>query len=171
MIEKTTLSLWLKPDGRVYDELAGIIADLSRKHGSPVFDPHVTLLGGLNAPADIILGKLDQITQHAKPVDVQLGKIGFKDNLFQSFFARVENDDILSLRRPCEQAFGNPMMEDFMPHLSLMYHELPEKEKETLAEELGGRIEYSFQATQIHLVSTAGDPEEWKEIKTQPLNG
>ena len=39
--------LWLMPFGEAYPLLAATIAELSRRHGAPIFEPHVTLLGDL----------------------------------------------------------------------------------------------------------------------------
>ncbi|MEX0685435.1 MAG: 2'-5' RNA ligase family protein [Balneolales bacterium] len=164
MIDNTTSSLWLKPIGTVYDELSMLINELAREHGSPRFEPHVTLISGLNSPIDHILNKIDKMSMPNNSVEIQLGKIGYKNNRFQSFFAHVENEDIFSLREQCKKAIGHQDIEEFMPHLSLMYHEMPEKKKEALSKRLGDTLDMKFTATQIHVISTNGEPEEWKEI-------
>lgn len=49
-------SLWLKlPAGPVYKKLEQEIAAQAKEHSSPLFEPHVTLLGGIEGDKDKVL--------------------------------------------------------------------------------------------------------------------
>lgn len=60
-------SLWLKPSGHVADKLAQEIRSQASEHLAPVFEPHVTLLGGIEGDKEHIY----QATQElAKQIEV-----------------------------------------------------------------------------------------------------
>ena len=40
-----TYSIWLMPDGKCANSVSKIINDISKKYNTPVFKPHVTLIG------------------------------------------------------------------------------------------------------------------------------
>ena len=50
----TRFHLWLMPTGGTCERLAAIIRHLSQKHGGPLFEPHVTLLGGMEGEGEEI---------------------------------------------------------------------------------------------------------------------
>lgn len=164
MADQPVYSLWLKPEGAVYDRLSGLIEELAREFHSPVFEPHVTLLGGLNLNGSKIQEKLKKIA--FKPVEIQLGHFGCKDNLFQSFYLHVINDEVHQLRKQCERVFNKGGK--YKPHLSLLYREMPRKQKEALANRLGDRSE-RFRANNMHIVSTGVEIEKWEEVERVPL--
>ena len=60
-------SLWLIPEGEDGRQLADIIARLSERFGTPTFDPHVTLLGGLLGPEKELVTRISQITRSMRP--------------------------------------------------------------------------------------------------------
>ena len=40
-----TYSIWLMPDGKCASSVSKIINDISKKYNTPIFKPHVTLIG------------------------------------------------------------------------------------------------------------------------------
>ena len=40
-----TYSIWLMPDGKCASSVSEIINDISKKYNTPIFKPHVTLIG------------------------------------------------------------------------------------------------------------------------------
>ncbi|MEX0773676.1 MAG: 2'-5' RNA ligase family protein [Balneolales bacterium] len=164
-MDQPIYSLWLKPEGEIYDHLSRVIKILSKEYNSPVFEPHITLLKGLKIKEDTIEAKLKHL--EFSPFEVQLSDIGFEDNLFQSFFLHSASDEIYKLYDQCEQIFHKS--ESYVPHLSLMYHEMPVKEKKALADKIDHFKGLKFMARNISIVSTAGRPDQWKESKVIPL--
>lgn len=45
-------SIWLIPQGEVHDNLLGIISAISKDFNSPIFPPHVTLIGKIEGDED-----------------------------------------------------------------------------------------------------------------------
>src|SRR5205814_8683705 len=66
------ISLWLAPGARARLRLRRLIAELAREHGSPVFEPHVTLLPGLRLPADELRAGARELAERftALPLEV-----------------------------------------------------------------------------------------------------
>lgn len=160
MTDLPTYSLWLKPEGGINKKFSRLIKSLSDEYAGPSFDPHVTLLGGLKMEKETVIDKLQQID--FKPVEIHLDDVGCKDNFYQSLFVHVKNDEIYQLREQCDRIFSKS--EEYMPHLSLMYNDIPIEEKETLATSVGNFSGTQFTARNIHVVSTGGKPEQWEEV-------
>lgn len=48
-------SLWLKVPGQIGDKLSREIASQAAEYNAPLFEPHVTLLGGIGGDQDTVL--------------------------------------------------------------------------------------------------------------------
>ncbi|TNY22588.1 2',3'-cyclic-nucleotide 3'-phosphodiesterase [Rhodotorula diobovata] len=148
----TGLALWLTPSSpTTSSDLGSLISTLSSKHGTPRFDPHVTLLSGIpsHSSADLpaLLASLrtaldhwreqqKQQQPHSAPLRLKFTALGSKAserNYFQYLFAAVSssNDALLALRAATREALlpadARSQKDDYFPHLSLMYGEDDER--------------------------------------------
>lgn len=63
-------SLWLKPpDGPTCSKLAQEIAAQAKEYSGPLFEPHVTLLGGIDGEEDAVLEKARSLAGKLKVGD------------------------------------------------------------------------------------------------------
>ena len=68
---------WLVPaEGPVRDRLAGVIARLAAEHGTPVFAPHVSINGNVDAEPDAAARVLERVVAGVPPCEVTLS--GFR---------------------------------------------------------------------------------------------
>lgn len=169
--EKEKFSLWLKPEGEIFDILKRIIDTLAEAHDAPRFEPHVTIAGTELDPADTgtIQNLLSQIASDCEPMTLYLKDTDFRESFYRSLFIHIApNDALFALRNRCLGLF-NQEHAPFMPHISLMYKEMDREKKVQIMEQVGKRFDLVFIPDKIHLVRTTGQPESWKEVMHMPL--
>jgi 2'-5' RNA ligase len=161
-------SIWLKPTGEVRAELAGIISRLSREYSTPlfephpVFEPHVTLIGALTGQEENLIAQTRQLAGQLRPFVVQLGDLGCLDEFYRCLFIHVqETEPVMKANAQARKVFHRESDDKYMPHLSLLYGNLPPAVKEEIMTQIGRSFHRSFPVDRIHLMSTQGDTEDW----------
>ncbi len=164
------VSLWLVPEGAVRERLGRLIAELARRHGTPPFEPHVTLLGGLVLPEGEVLAGAQGLTRSLGRPCVQLTVLDASDEYFRGLFVRVEETEtLLAAHALAAQTFGGEAGPPFVPHLSLLYgHLTPDAKREALSD-LAGTFGTGFEAGQLQVVRTEGPPADWRVLAALPL--
>ena len=160
-------SLWLIPGEPLFSRLAGEIARLSRDLATPLFEPHITLLGGITLPEEDVLARSVSLAGSLKPFQIELGDIGYLDEYFRCLFVRVvPAAPILKAHRAAQAAFRLRDQPAYMPHVSLVYGKLAMEMKEKIAAEFGRLAGQSFEANSLVVYQVRGTPCEWNLIKT-----
>lgn len=156
-------SLWLISEPVTTKALHQVVQSLAQTFDSPVFQPHVTLLGGMTQADPEALNQLSSLTQFT--VNAKAVKSG--DAFWQALYLPViKNKEMLAARRLAKKAFGIVTNQKFEPHLSLLYANLPEDQKLAAAKEVISTSPTQLKFTQISLVKTTGRTEEFKTLKT-----
>jgi 2'-5' RNA ligase len=164
MTESATYSLWLEPSGKMAYKLQERIKKLSKEHGTPLFSPHVTLLGGVQATETEMIPLADTLSSYVEPFELELTKAGYLDTFYQSLFIHVkETSELKELRRNACRLF-NIEEEEYMPHLSLLYGDLSQKQKEKILNMIEREFYISFPVEQILLMHTNGKPDKWRKV-------
>jgi hypothetical protein len=82
---------WLVPAaGPVREGLAGVITRLAAEHGGPVFAPHVTMNGSVDAEPDAAARVLERLVAEVPPFEVTLPGFGYEPEFFRSLYLRAE---------------------------------------------------------------------------------
>lgn len=163
-------SLWLMPEGAVYESLSRLISQLAGEHSTCVFEPHVTLLGQLPETEKEILSKTSQLSTILPPQEIKLTTVDYLDEFFRCLFIRAEESGwILDVNRKAREIFGRTNDPPFMPHLSLVYGNLSSEVKERIISEIGKGLDFTFPAASLHLFATEGDPDQWRRVQEFPL--
>lgn len=158
-------SLWLEPEGNIAYRLQERIEKLSKKYNTPLFEPHVTLLGDLRHGETELIQLTDMLAGSLHPFELMLTKADCGNSFYQSIFVRVEKSKGLqSARRVACSLFDTNESEDYMPHLSLLYGNMPRNEKERILNLMEREFQMKFTAKYIRLVKTEGKPKDWKKI-------
>jgi len=155
------------PTGEVYNQLNDLISELSRRYSTPYFEPHVTLLGDnlLIFPEEEMLSKTEELATLIDPFTFRLNEIGQIDSYYRALFLRGEKTpELTHVNTETRKIFGLPEDPDFMPHLSLLYGDLPVETKQKIIREIGN-VDYTFDVGTIHLYSTDGELEDWYKVK------
>ena len=170
----TEYNLWFGLSEESRRPLADLINKFSRRFNSPLFEPHITLLGGINAAREEVVKYANGLAQTVEPFDLELDGIGETENFFRCLFVRVKlNPPLIELYRRTVNFWGNSgYIDDYMPHISLVYGNLVAEDKQNVAQEVllpSSRIHIN----EVQVVSTNADsnPEKWQVIACNELQG
>lgn len=164
MTEPATYSLWLEPSGKIAYKLQERIKKLSKENGTPLFSPHVTLLGGVKATETEMVPLTDTLSSYVDPFELELTKAGYLDTFYQSLFIHVkETSELKKLRRNACRLF-NIEEEEYMPHLSLLYGDLSREQKERILNMIGREFYIRFPVNNMVLMQTDGKPDKWRKV-------
>jgi hypothetical protein len=157
------MSLWLMPEGGVGDRLRALIGELARRHRTPAFPPHLTLLVGIPGPEE---------ARSLGPITIRLREVAASDEYFRCVFVQAEPTKALrGAHVDARAAFGGAAPTLFLPHLSLIYGRLGPPERAAVLLELGGTLELAFEASRLHVFRTQGPPRAWRRRGAFPLGG
>lgn len=161
-MEATGFSLWLMPEERTYERFAELISRLSRRYGTPSFEPHVTLLGGLPGPEDLILEKCADLVRHLRPMSLRPAAAEHGDVYFRCVFLELEpSPDLLTAHERAQELLGGHDA-PFHPHVSLLYGDFSAREKEAIVAEVSRDIGGPFEVHFLDAMVTIGSPESWR---------
>lgn len=167
MTDSATYSLWFEPSGDIAYKLQERIKKLSDEYDTPVFSPHVTLLGSINSSKTESVSLTNTLASSLHPFELELTKAGYRDSFYQSLFIHVDQTSQLAeIRHRACRLFGTGREEKYMPHLSLLYGDLSQKEKERILNLVGREFYIRFRVKNLVLMKTDGNPDQWKRIQT-----
>jgi 2'-5' RNA ligase len=163
-------SIWLMPSGKINDDLSTKISQLSHQYATPVFPPHITLLGELNGNGSELAAQMLHLAARICPIQVTLTKADFLDDYFRCLFLRVEETPtLLQANQEARAIFHREQDPKFMPHLSLMYGNFDAGTKKPLVASIGLEFNQTFSVSQLHLFSISADPADWRRVQTAEL--
>ncbi|OGC47694.1 hypothetical protein A2886_02875 [candidate division WWE3 bacterium RIFCSPHIGHO2_01_FULL_42_13] len=157
--------LFLVPPARVGEILQKVITNLSEKHNSPNFEPHITLLNNVFSDLETVKQKAKLLASKLKPILISLGEVSFGANYFQSVFIRVkataELMDLYTLAKEIYLADDNV----FMPHMSLIYGNQTMEERKRITSAIELPKDISFEASKLVIVPGTENPDDWIHIE------
>lgn len=169
MSESATYSLWMKPTGEVANRLKEQIIELSVEHQTPEFPPHVTLLGQLHPPESELIQHTNTLASSARPLDLTLTEVDYLDRFYQSLFIQVAESQKLKEVRNAACNIFNVSNNDYMPHLSLLYGDVTDEEKELTIDTVGREFHLDLPIKELVLMQTNGKPDQWKQVHSVGL--
>jgi hypothetical protein len=164
------ISLWLMPDGTSAERLSALVSSLAARFGTPVFGPHVTLLHGLAADEQTVVGLAARVSEHLAGETVSLGPIEGRSEFFRCLYLRVE--PAASLRAAhahAAAAFQVSPDPEYLPHLSLVYGHLDTAEKGDVAAAVVSEVPSTIRLEAIEVWRTEGPVREWRLSGRFPL--
>ena len=163
-------SLWLMPTGEVYEQFSGLITTLAEEYQGPVFEPHVTLLGGVRQAEDEILRRAAQLVVGQPPFAISLRSVDYHDVYFRALFVRAEQSDPLqALYTRAKALLAMPDLPEYLPHLSLLYGHVPPSVKEHIIQAIGRDHTTAFPVNSVHVFNTNGEAQTWSRVKELPF--
>jgi cyclic phosphodiesterase-like protein len=166
-------SVWLVPAGAPARRLRALVDRLARRCGSPRFDPHVTLLGGLRldpAAARPALERLAAAIAGRGRLVVRLGGADSEAPYFRAVFVSVVLDRrLLATRRAAVRLLGPGRKAGFRPHLSVLYGRLPPSLRRRIVVEIGDRMDGLLRIARLDLVRTGRDVRRWRLLASVRL--
>jgi 2'-5' RNA ligase len=156
-------SIWLTPSKEDEAYFSSVIQELADEYDASVFYPHCTLYSPVTdfSLAQSILEKIV-----LNPIQVTPIGISQSDNIWKTVFIELElSVELQFLKREIESIFLLPY--SFSPHISLIYKELADEEKESIISKLDVKNSYKMDA--IRIVRTGNTIPNWKTVYTKGL--
>lgn len=115
-------SVWLMPEAADAAMLRATIDDLAARFGAPPFEPHLTLVEDQARSLEDLLPEVERIAAGISTFASPVKAIGTSELYFRSFYALFEvGGPLLELKRRAIAAIASGRIDDFMPHISLLY--------------------------------------------------
>lgn len=165
-------SLWLMPSGQLVAQLQALISQLSNEYSTPLFEPHVTLIGELAISEKEAVAKTQRLAEMLRPFTISLREVACQNEFFRCVFIKAEKQpDLLNANSKAHEVFEQRNDKNYMPHLSLVYGDLALPAKEQIIKRVGPEKRMNFKAKGIFLYYTTGQPQNWYLILEAPLTG
>lgn len=167
-----TYHLWFKPSGAAYDILARTIRELALQLNSPVFEPHVSLIGNLGGSESEIAERTEELGQRLNPFTIALTEPSYQDDHFRCLFMRIEQKPcIMNANAVARDLFRQKSDQAFFPHLSLAYGSCSEAHKKLIIDRLTPDIRTTFEVETLYLIRADSlEPKDWHEIGLFPMD-
>ncbi len=158
-------SIWLEFDIQSTSLIRQIIEDLRSKFKSPLFDPHLTLLPGIEDDENELISNFSHFVMDLNSFPIEIESFDHSDEFYKCVFMKVKKSNVLMDLYSKSKLFlkkGGDKV--FNPHISLIYAYLSVDERAKIVEDL--RV-YNFnlvEVKKISLVKTIGEPSDWKHL-------
>jgi len=170
----TALMTWLVPAvGPVRDHLLATIDRLAAEHDAPQFQPHITLVPTFDSTGDAAAQMIRLIAASMPPVDVTFTAIGHEQTFFRSLYLVPEpSAQLTAQHETAQRAWALDRGWPFMPHLSLLYSDIPEEQKRPIVGTIGIALPLTVRFDAIELWARE-DPEVhgWHRVARVLLSG
>lgn len=164
-------SILLMPEGETFKRYAKVIGDLSQRHGTPNFEPHVTLLGGIPSTLskDQVEVRVQQVASSLLPFDIILSGYGMEDFYFRALFLfAIRTPSLTTANKRAQEIFQSSG--HYVPHLSLIYGDIAIEEKELIIQGLDLKLPDQFEVGSLHLWQNEGEVKDWRKVAEFPLS-
>lgn len=163
-------TLWLLLPREAHERYQALIAMLSARLGTFLFEPHITLLGGLAGNDEDLRRRTRALAGVTGPFEVRLLKAAWFDEFYRCLFVEVARSRVLQQAHDAaREAFDQTADMEFYPHLSLVYGDLTEQEKENIADEIGRHFDETIRLEELALYETSGPV--WQCVERRRLGG
>lgn len=161
--DEMRVAVFLTPAVNDFRYADGIIRKLSAKLDAPPFEPHLTVCSGFCSAPELLKGVVADATQALPPLTLRVKGIGCGEEYFRTLYLEFVSDPLLiELRERVRCIVARPDNVAFLPHLSLLYQEMPLAEKEAMARRLVlDRTEITFDSLKV--VTPANLQEGWRD--------
>ena len=142
------VSIWLIPAFEDVEYLQAIINNLAATYQAPVFSPHCTLYSPTDLPAARVKKILERSVKNMKSFYVKKATISHTENIWKTIFIELlKSPELEQLQQAVINQFPNGQPYEFLPHISLLYKEMPDKKKDIIIRNL--QVKNSFKMDKI----------------------
>ena len=163
------VSIWLIPTQEDARYLQAIIKNLSAVHQAPVFNAHCTLYSSIDLPVAEIKKILERSAKYMKSFYVKKEAISHTENIWKTIFIELlRSPELEKLQQAVISQFPKGQPYKFLPHISLLYKEMPDKKKEDIIRNL--QVKNSFKIDKIAAVRTGPNVDKWETVVEIPIH-
>ena len=163
------VSIWLIPAPAAAQYLQGIINNLAATYQAPVFNTHCTLYSPTALPALEIKKILEKSANNMESFYVKKATISHTENIWKTIFIELLcSPELEQLQQAVISQFPKAQPYEFLPHISLLYKEIPDKKKEDIIRNL--QVKNSFKMDKIAAMQTGPNVDNWATIVEIPFH-
>ena len=163
------VSIWLIPAPEDAQYIQAIINNLAATYEAPVFDSHCTLYSPTDLPAAELKQILEQSANNMKSFYVKKAAISHTENIWKTIFIELlRSPELEQLQQAVISQFPKGQPYEFLPHISLLYKEIPDKKKEDIIRNL--QVKNSFKMDKIAAVRTGPNVDNWATVVEIPFH-
>ncbi|CAN6337073.1 unnamed protein product [Urochloa humidicola] len=124
-------SVWALPPAPVRDRLRRIMEGLRAAHGGPAFEPHATVVGDFRSRRSAAIEVLRAAGAGVQPYTARVTGVARGTFFYQCVYLLLEpTPEVVAASDHCCGHFGYQRKTPYMPHVSLLYGDLTDEEKE-----------------------------------------
>ncbi|KAM0898500.1 hypothetical protein ACQ4PT_021896 [Festuca glaucescens] len=125
-------SVWALPPEHVRERLRGLMASLRAAHGGPPFEPHATVVGAVTLRRSAAIEALRAAAAAGVgPYTARVTGVARGDFFYQCVYLLLEpTPEVIQTSDHFCAHFGYQRSSPYMPHVSLLYGDLTDEEKE-----------------------------------------
>ncbi|XP_077227972.1 cyclic phosphodiesterase-like [Tasmannia lanceolata] len=133
--ERGVYSVWAVPPEPAKSRLKKLMENLRSEFGGPEFEPHVTIVGAIRLTQKDALLNLQSTCQALKPYTARINTVSRGGFFYQCVYLLLHpTPEVMEASTHSTQHFGYQSSNPYMPHLSLLYGDLTDDEKEKAEE-------------------------------------
>ncbi|KAJ9566160.1 hypothetical protein OSB04_002126 [Centaurea solstitialis] len=172
-------SVWAIPAEEVTARVKKVMLGLRSEFGGPEFEPHVTVVGAIRLTEEEARERLKKSCEGLKGYNVTVEKVATGSFFYQCVFLLLRpTNEVMKAGAHCWDHFGFKSPTPYMPHLSILYGDLTNEQKQRAQEKANALDEsvksLSFPITRFALYKTDTEDKTLKswekvtEITLQP---
>ena len=163
------VSIWLIPSFEDLQYLQSSINTLAVTYQAPVFSPHCTLYSPTDLPAARVKKILERSVKNMKSFYVKKSAISHTENILKTIFIELlKSPEFEQLQQAVINQFPNGQPYEFLPHISLLYKEMPDKKKDIIIRNL--QVKNSFKMDKIAAVQNGPNVDNWATVVEIPFH-
>ncbi|PKU80667.1 cyclic phosphodiesterase isoform X1 [Dendrobium catenatum] len=124
-------SVWALPPSDIKDRLKSLMSSLRSEFGGPAFDPHITVVGDLRLRRDEAIARFHSAIATLKPYTARIAGVAYGTFFYQCVYLLIHpSPEVVETSSHCCGHLGYKRSTPYMPHVSLIYGDLSDEEKE-----------------------------------------
>ncbi len=157
-------SVWLVPTERDVLPVSKVIKDLSQRHNTMPFLPHITIYGEVLTDLEKVVDAAREAVRGIMPFSVEVDKLDYTTEWAKTLFAQIKpNQNLDTIHRRLKKRLVEYNDYVLNPHMSLVYKEEMTKE-EKLLEIPSIKIPESFTLDRIAITVPLNPVAKWKDV-------
>ncbi|GFR44091.1 hypothetical protein Agub_g5253 [Astrephomene gubernaculifera] len=143
------ISLFAVPKGALAQQLTDEISHLAHREAAPPFPPHVTVAGAAKSRAEA-LQLAEQLAGRVKPYRINFTGVSAGTTFYQCVYLLVAQEEgTMAAAAAAREVFGLTGAPPYMPHLSLLYSDMDQGERQRVVEYETSRLYGDSPATRL----------------------
>ncbi len=145
--------LWLIPCSKDQERIGKLADELSARFQAPRITPHLSLLIRIPENEPGLVSKTKKLAKAIGPILLRFQEIGWIEDFHRCLFLRAEESEAMArARQKASSLFQASENRAFIPHVSIMYGNIPIETKKQVANEIQKQVPEQVVFDQLWLV-------------------